>query len=398
MTRRLFVKRWEVCISPRTADRCLVLLLLAASADAQAYPQYSIADLGTLGGSYAIAYAINAAGQVTGQSATASSGAHAFLYNGSMLDLGTLAGPDSGLSSTGFALNAVGEVTGSSATASAASHAFLYSSSQMSDLGTLGGPNSSGQGINTSGQVAGFAYVNVSTVHAFLYNGAMQDLGTLGGTNSYAEGINASGQVVGYSNTSTGSNHAFLYTSGKMQDLGTLGTGTNSYAYAVNANGDVTGQTDTSQSSHAFLYSGGALHDLGSLGGTSVGYAINSSGQVTGQSTLGGGSLHGFLYTSGAMFDLNELISGTALAPYVTLSEGLGINDSGLIVAEGVDSRTQLTHAYLLTPSGGTVTPPPTANVDYAGNGPLPLWALTVLGLGLLTLASRRTDWRSKPK
>jgi probable HAF family extracellular repeat protein len=63
--------------------------LFAVNAQAQAQ-QYTVTDLGTLGGNFSAGYGINAPGQVTGYSAT-SNAYHAFLYsNGSMQDLGTL--------------------------------------------------------------------------------------------------------------------------------------------------------------------------------------------------------------------------------------------------------------------------------------------------------------------
>jgi hypothetical protein len=48
------------------------------------------------------------------------------------------------------------------------------------------------------------------------------------------------------------------------------------------------------------------------------------------------------------MRDLNSMID-PAIAVYVTLISGRGINDDGWIVANGVDSRTGKTHAYLLS-------------------------------------------------
>ena len=51
-------------------------------------------DLGTLGGTYSVGFAINDSGQVTGTADTADGAAdHAFLWDGTtMQDLGTLGG------------------------------------------------------------------------------------------------------------------------------------------------------------------------------------------------------------------------------------------------------------------------------------------------------------------
>jgi probable HAF family extracellular repeat protein len=184
--------------------------------------------------------------------------------------------------------------------------------------------------------------------HAFLYTpgSGMTDLGTLGGGSSTGYAINASGQVTGVAVTANGALHAFLYTPGSgMTDLGTLGDG-ESKGYGINASGQVTGEVP----SGGFLYTpGSGMTDLGTLGGgSSTGYAINASGQVTGEAVTPGGALHAFLYAKRAMRDLNSMID-PAIAAQVTLSSGKGINDDGWIVANGVDSRTGVTHAYLLS-------------------------------------------------
>ena len=135
-----------------------------------------------------------------------------------------------------------------------------------------------------------------------------------------------------------------------VTDLGTLGGGT-SKGYGINASGQVTGQAvKTGGVFHAFLYTpGSGMTDLGTLGGgSSTGHAINASGQVTGEAVTAGGALHAFLYAKRAMRDLNSMID-PAIAAQVTLFSGKGINDDGWIVANGVDSRTGVTHAYLLS-------------------------------------------------
>ena len=135
-----------------------------------------------------------------------------------------------------------------------------------------------------------------------------------------------------------------------VTDLGTLGGGT-SKGYGINASGQVTGEAVTAGGVfHAFLYTpGSGITDLGTLGGgSSTGYAINASGQVTGVAVTAGGTLHAFLYSNHVMRDLNSLID-PALVVYVTLDSGKAINDDAWIVANGVDSRSGKTHAYLLS-------------------------------------------------
>jgi hypothetical protein len=70
------------------------------------------------------------------------------------------------------------------------------------------------------------------------------------------------------------------------------------------------------------------------------------------------------------MFDLNSLVTASPLTKYVTLNCGNAINNSGWIVANGVDSRTGYSHAYLLEPPSpdGTVSPPNADLIDSSAN------------------------------
>jgi probable HAF family extracellular repeat protein len=154
-------------------------------------------------------------GQVVGFSSTKRDGAEsrAFMWSSQtgMIDIGTLGGGYA----QACAINDAGVVTGSSQTqgmgAMLATHAFIYrqpspSNQRMQDLGVLGGFFSSGMAINNYNHVVGFSTVksNNRHVHAFFHDGrSMMDLGTLSGgmadsDYSVALGVNNKDQVVGY--------------------------------------------------------------------------------------------------------------------------------------------------------------------------------------------------------
>jgi probable HAF family extracellular repeat protein len=162
-----------------------------------------------------------------------------------MLDIGTLGGPYA----QAQAINDAGFVTGTSQLANGligATHAFLYQipppnseryETPMLDLQTLGGVSSYGLAVNAYNHVVGYSEISMTDnrIHAFFYRGgksarAMIDLGSLGvgtrdGDYSAALGINSTDQVVGYSYLAAGDGMpikqaAFVYNVGDPSSKG----------------------------------------------------------------------------------------------------------------------------------------------------------------------------------
>ena len=363
--------------------------------------QTNLVDLGATTG-----HAINNKGQVALDAGVYS--------NGGVTPLPAL--PGDSTPAVALAINASAQVAGSACCTTA----ILYSGGTLTNIGAnfFDGINrtySWATGINTSGLVVGYYDANnMDNIEAsFTYtNGTVTNLDSPCQTfnphcilshGPRAFGINDSGQIVGglyYDqslNTTTycmQSTDAFIYDNGTWTDLG-AGTG-----YAINARGQVTGtltSIDTrpgcfTLGTSAFLYTGGVVNKLGTLAGgaNSIGYALNSTGQVVGASDFTGSTAtHAFFY-NGVMTDLNSMVSPTdPLQPYVTLTDARGINDSRLIVVNGVDSRTNLMHAYLLQGPWINIAPGPLSfgNITVGSTSAMQTVTLTNAGPNPLSLS-----------
>ena len=236
-------------------------------------------DLGVLKGyAYSRANGVNAIGQVVGYSSlqrdSAESRAFVWTLQTGMIDIGTLGGAYA----QAYAINDAGYVTGASQTQGmgpmVTTHAFIYQVpsapyprfARMADLGVLGGLSSYGMAINNYNHVVGYSTIktNDERVHAFLHDGTkMIDLGSLGGPGnqwgsdvSVALGVNSYDQVVGYTYLPAVGDMpiqqvAFLWRrgvtgSGQMINLNKLlfGEGKNYLvvsATAINDNGQIVG-------------------------------------------------------------------------------------------------------------------------------------------------------------
>lgn len=248
------------------------------------------------------------------------------------------------------AINASGEVVGQDA----AGHAALYSGGVVTDLG--GTDPSYARAINAAGEILGYIFPVGAPEQWFIYSGGvMTGFGSLPNMppGSMGEGLNDLGQIIGGTATPE---HIFIYDHGTFTDLGP-GIG-----FAINSAGQATGSLPAPPNfihQPAFLYSSGKITNLGGVptGASGTGLSINASGQLVGDSFSNAYGSHAFLY-NGVMNDLDSLIAPTdPLQPYVTFSDAVAINDSGLILAIGVDSRVSGAHSYLLQAPPLNVSP-----------------------------------------
>ncbi len=332
---------------------CLPGILLEGHVSA-APGHYVVTDLGLLPGfSESFASSINASGDVVGGLRTSTGEFRAFIWNQSegMRDIGTLGGNFS----EAVAINDHGTVVGASYDAVGAQRAFLYVNGMMRALGSQA---SSAYGVNNLNQVVGTGQSG-----AFVWDSTF-GFRFIGGI--LASGINDIEEVVGTRQVvGTGATHAFLYSRGNIIDLGTLGGG-NSDAYDINNTGQVVGRShaDLNDALHAFLYSDESMIDLGTFptGSQSTAYGINDLGSIVGDATVATGTHQAFLYEDGVLYNLNDLI-GTSAG--WTLERAEDLNNAGQVVGFGIIGGER--HAFLLTPGSpyrAIVRPP----IDPSGS------------------------------
>jgi len=344
--------------------------------------RYRVTDLGTLGGTFSLAFGINNRGWVDGQTnLQGDNEAHAFLWReGVMTDLGTLGGPNS---SVGYPPNERGKIAGYSDTSTPdplgedfcffGTHLmclpFLWQKDVITSLPTLGGDNGWANQINNWGIAVGVAENGTSdptclppqVLHAepvLWEKGVIQQLPTFpGDPDGFVNAINDKGQAVGASGNCFTSSagfaaHALLWENGSATDLGNLGGTMNNIPQFINNEGQVVGYSNLTNdtTTHAFLWTeDSGIQDLGTLPGdfSSFAYGINGKGQAVGASVDASGNNRAFLRQSGVMTDLNTLIP--AGSPLFLLT-AFDISSRGEIVGLASQKSTGQGHAFLATP------------------------------------------------
>jgi probable HAF family extracellular repeat protein len=328
--------------------------------------------IGTLGGSFSFAAAINDSGAVVGQS---SNSAFLWTQSGGMLSLG------SPLGGTSYASNISnsGDVAGVSYSPDNSTyHAFFWSQATGAlDVGALAGYSSCvPTAISKNGVIVGYCQNGSFAAFQWTLSGGIQALSGFGGSNTVASDVNDSGQIVGYSTYADGTQHATLWTNGTLQDLGVLSGDTVSAAQFINNGGHIAGYSGfyTGRPRNRYLAarnffwsSTSGLTDIGTGAGQHT-YAVglNRRDQILGHNTGLGGDVYLWSPTLGLL----------GVDPGTVRPIG-GFNDAGQYLAEfnGSDIvATPVMHVGLASSqnpsqSGQSVTF--TATVTYiAGNAP----------------------------
>jgi probable HAF family extracellular repeat protein len=288
-----------------------------------------------------------------------------------MLDLGTLGGS----SSSTKAINALGQVAGDSFTTNDRQrHGFFFDGTILSDVGTFGGTSSQVNGLNDSSQVIGYATTtNDAATHAFLYSGGvLRDLGTLGGSLSIAAAINNCGQVVGTSSDANETSRAFLWEAGTITDLNNLLPPNSGWvlqsASLINDAGQIVGLGTTNGSSSLFLLTLPARCTPIANAGTDQTAECGTTVMLDGSGSI---SPNGNPLTY--EWRENNLLLATGVTPSVSL--GLGSHSIVLTVTDSQGATSQATVTVTIvdrTPP--TVTCPETlvASAGTDSQAPVP--------------------------
>lgn len=359
------------------------LSLLSTAAAAATTPAYSIVELGSLGGGYSQAYAINNLGQIVGESTTASGAFHAFLYSGgTMQDLGTPA-----TSSRATGLNDSGQIVGRFYDVTTNNYrAFVYSDGVMHDIFGPSSPgasyyfNSVAYDINNKGQVVGLLSGNKEPlgVSGYMSSGTTA-VGSTRMPKTTPSAINDAGQMVG-----VGPSGAFVSDKGSITQL------TQAYsAWDINESGVVVGAASDGAGGHyAYSWFNGVYTNLSAnlYQGDPVARAINDLGGVVGQyyGVVEHGTSYtgyaGFITIDGEAIDLNTLIDTSA---GMFIRDAIDINNAGQILATACNGISPFgstgCHTVLLDHFSTTSPVPEPSSV-----------ALMSIGLGMGLVASRR--------
>jgi probable HAF family extracellular repeat protein len=381
-----------------------LLVVMAMPIRLAAQTNYSVVELGELGGTAGSANGINDRGWITGADNLAGdlTSVATLWVKGSTIPLGTLGGPNSAVAWP--VKNNNGVIVGISEKAEqdplgedfscwpffAAGvptgricQGFRWQNGQMTALPPFpGGYSSYATGVNNRGQVVGWAEngvhdptcdpsFQVLQFRAVIWqpNGQMQELPPLpGDSTSAATAINDYGEVVGISGDcgvavgSVSARHAVLWENGDPLDLGNIGGDAWNTPTAINNQGTIVGFANTAPGTarvfEAFIWTkAGGMKSLGKLPGDlrSEALGINERGQVVGLSRGGPFLFRAVLWQNNTLTNMNSLtVSGS---PFLLLAGD--IDQQGHIVGEAFHPDTLESPGFIASPvpTGTAVSP-----------------------------------------
>jgi RNA polymerase sigma factor (sigma-70 family) len=256
-----------------------------------------LTDLGTLGGSKAIACSINDLGEIAAVVLTNDERRVLLLQSNAATDLGPIdgfakLGTEGNISYVpSVSLNNRSEVTGRLMVEGDNQRSFLCRDGQISYFGLRAdGSILAPRTMNDHGVIAGVSIPGNEGWGAFIWeDGRLTDLKTLGGPRAGVNAINERGTVVGWANpvgAPWDQAHAIVWEKGELHDLNAADW-TSSHANSINNAGDIVGDATTlSGRTFAFLRRGDDIVDLEKLMPTNFharlvsASAINDRGQI----------------------------------------------------------------------------------------------------------------------
>ena len=391
----------------KCAAAMTLLTALAVPFRLAAQTNYSVVELGELGGTAGSTNGINNRGWITGTDNLAGdlTTVATRWVNGKAIPLGTLlGGPNSAVAwpvkNNNGVIVGISELPDPDPTGESFScwpflgtgnptglkcQGFRWQNNQMTALPPFpGGFSSYATSVNNLGQVVGWAENGVAdptcvnlgnNIYQVLQfraaiwqpDGTMQELPPLpGDSTSAATAINDLGQVVGISGDCfiavgfSSARHAVLWQNGVPIDLGNIGGDAWNTPTAINNHGTIIGFANTApglaKTFQAFIWTAaGGMKSLGTLPGDfrSEALGINEMGQIVGLSRgnpppAGNAPflIRAFLWQNGTMTDINSLaVSGS---PYLLFAGD--IDQQGHIVGEALDINTFDAPGFIATP------------------------------------------------
>jgi hypothetical protein len=236
-----------------------------------------------------------------------------------------------GYSMTPEALNAEGQVVGQ--TFGSSGYGTFYFNGVSTTTGPYGGSyTTNAVGITDSSTICGYG-TTAGVPYIYTQTGShVTNIASYNSFGVYPYAINNAGEIAGYGvDPVTGNARALLYSSSGYQNLGTVAPETSSYGFALNIEGDVIGIAAGVGAGKPFIYTGGAMHVIGSVGGRALG--INDSRQVVGDIAGGNGSAFYYDYASNSFTTI-------APPPGYTGCYLDGINNAGIAVGGSSTSST----------------------------------------------------------